>query len=470
MAAVPGASSNMQSPDAIAELARIWKRYEGDPDGAIHAITETAARALKTARASVWLLSEDSTEMTCVDLYETAAQRHTSGTVLGAADFPRYFAALLEEEIIAAEDAHVDPRTSEFSVTYLGPLGIGAMLDAPIRTGLRLVGVLCHEHIGAARVWGLGERKDGAFLASLASLTLELKHRAMREALLAATLESTGEGILASDDVRVLAYNQRFLDMWKLDAKSMRSLEGVRNYIASRTAMSGLVSAAGEAVVGTSGDSVDVLEHVDGRVFERSSRPQLMGTLAVGRVWSFRDITAQRRSEAALVASEAKMRDLAIRDALTGLFNRRHVLELLNDAIARSISGGERLSIGLVDLDHFKQVNDELGHLVGDSVLRDFAKQLTQRFRASDHLGRYGGEEFLVVLRGANTTAAARIFEEVRTGSRSRDFDTLPRYTFSAGIAELGVDGANATELLGRADERLYEAKRLGRDRTIPGV
>ena len=64
----------MQSPDAIAELARIWKRYEGDQDGAIRAITETAANALKTARASVWLLNEEQTELTCVDLFEAAEQ------------------------------------------------------------------------------------------------------------------------------------------------------------------------------------------------------------------------------------------------------------------------------------------------------------------------------------------------------------------------------------------------------------
>ena len=462
-------STQMQSPDAIAELARIWRRYEGDPDGAIRAITETAARAIRTARASVWLLSEEQTELTCVDLYEATGHKHSGGTVLHAREYPAYFAAMLEEETIAADDAHVDPRTSEFSRTYLAPLGIGAMLDAPIRTGLRLVGVLCHEHIGPARTWGLGERKDASFLASLASLTLELKHRAMREALLAATLESTGEGILASDDIRVLAFNQRFLDMWQLDAKAMRSFERVRAYIASRTAVSGLVSAANEALAGDRGETVDVLELDDGRVYERASRPQLMGQQVVGRVWSFRDITAQRRAEVALRASEARMRDLAIRDGLTGLFNRRHVLELLHEAIARASAADERLCLGLVDLDDFKKINDARGHLVGDAVLRDFATQLTQRFRSSDHVGRYGGEEFLVVLRGASGEAAHRVFEEVRAGFRDRDFGEVPTYTFSAGIAELGVDGRDAVELLARADARLYEAKRQGRDRTVSG-
>lgn len=460
-------STQMQSQDAIAELARIWRRYEGDPDGAIRAITETAARALHTARASVWLLAEDHSDLTCVDLYEVAENRHSSGIVLRAKDYPNYFAAMLEEETIAADDAHSDPRTAEFATNYSIPLGIGALLDAPIRTGLRLVGVLCHEHIGPARPWGLGERKDAAFLASLASLTLELKNRAMREALLAATLESTGEGILASDDTRVLAFNQRFLDMWQLDAKSMRSFEGVRNYIASKTSLSGMIGAANEAFVGMAGETIDVLELDDGRVFERSSRPQMMGAQAVGRVWSFRDITAQRRAETALRVSEAKMRDLAIRDGLTNLFNRRHVLELLADAVPRAIAADERLSIGMVDLDFFKRINDGLGHLVGDSVLRDFSKQLLARFRATDYCGRYGGEEFLVVMRGANIDAAYRVFEALRTGLHDREASELPRYTFSAGLAELGPDGVTPMDLIGKADARLYEAKRAGRDRTV---
>lgn len=285
--------------DAIAELAQEFRKYEGDPDGAIHAITETAARALKVERASVWLLDELATVLTCIDLYEAAEERHSSGTTLRASDFPAYFSAIVAEDAIAAEDAHADRRTSEFSATYLRPLGIGAMLDAPIRTGLRLVGVLCHEHIGPARRWTAAERRDAAILASLASLTLELKSRAMREALLAATLESTGEGILAADDTRVIAFNQRFVEMWKIDGPTLRSVEAVGQHIAQRSRTVASQEAHGERV--------DTLELDDGRVFERTTRPQVVGGRVIGRVWSFRDVTAQRRAEAAL--AEAAKRD-----------------------------------------------------------------------------------------------------------------------------------------------------------------
>lgn len=465
-------STSLQALDAIAELASVWRTYEGDPDGALRAITETAARALNVARASVWLLDKDGAKITCADLFETATGSHASGTVLRAADFPRYFAAMLEEETIAADDAHTDPSTAEFSVPYLTPLGIGALLDAPIRSSMRLVGVLCHEHVGPRRRWTGAEQKDAAFLASLASLALEIKHGALREALLAATLESTAEGIVAlsaDDDERVLAFNQRFVEMWKLDAAQLRSFESVRKHIASKTSLSGLIGAANEAFAG-SHDAVDTLELDDGRIFERSSRAQVMAGRVIGRVWSFRDVTAQRRAESALRASEAKMRDLANRDGLTGLFNRRYLLEECAAAVARATAAGEHLALAMIDLDFFKKINDQHGHLVGDAVLRDFAKQIGSRVRGSDLCGRYGGEEFVVLLRGASAQVAAAVIDKVREALRGREPTAeLPRYSFSCGLAQLGADGGDVPALLDAADKRLYEAKRAGRDRTVSG-
>jgi diguanylate cyclase (GGDEF)-like protein len=454
--------------DALSELARSWRRYEGDFERAVREITEVGVRALHVARSSVWLLDEARTELRCVDLFEVG-RGHAPAPVLRAAEFPAYFDALESEEPLAAHDAHADPRTRDFSATYLTPLGIGAMLDAPVRRGRRLVGVVCHEHVGGPRRWTLHEQKDAAFLASLASLALELSERARREALLAATLESTGEGILAADGERVVAFNRRFLELWRLDAAELTSLEHVRARMAAATEQRSLEPPNDNARrATTSTDSCELVELADGRVLEWVARPQVLGEQVVGEVWSFRDVTSQRRVEAELRESEARMRDLATRDGLTGLYNRRHALEQLAAALARSIIGGERLAVALVDIDHFKRVNDELGHLTGDAVLRDFSRVLVERVRATDLVGRYGGEEFVVVLRGASAAAGRAVLEQVRGALDLRVPDGgLPKYTFSAGVAELGTDGDDVTTLLAAADERLYGAKRNGRARVL---
>jgi diguanylate cyclase (GGDEF)-like protein len=149
------------------------------------------------------------------------------------------------------------------------------------------------------------------------------------------------------------------------------------------------------------------------------------------------------------------------------LFNRRHILEQLDESIQRAVTAGEHLTVALIDIDHFKKINDQQGHLVGDAVLRDFARQLEGRLRASDLVGRYGGEEFVVVLRGAAIEAARRVLDQVRLALSETSSAELPRYTFSAGIAALGADGGTPTDILAKADERLYEAKRAGRDRIV---
>jgi diguanylate cyclase (GGDEF)-like protein len=460
--------TNAASQDALGDLARLWRRYEGDPAAALAIISETGCKALGVARCSVWVLDDDRDTLACVDLFEAAENKHSSGIELPASAYPGYFAALESEEPIAADDAHTDPRTREFSTGYLTPLGIGALLDAPIRLGLKLVGVVCCEHIGPARPWTRGEQKDAAFLASLASLAMELGHRAKREALLAATLESTGEGIVAFDGDRVVAFNHRFLEMWRLDEPPTK-VAALRAHLDRQTqAMARYLSDAGEIMSGASDDAVDVVELTDGRVYERTSRPQILREQVVGRVWSYRDVTGQRRAESALRAGEARMRELAIRDGLTGLFNRRHAVEQLGDAITAARNTGETLAVALLDVDYFKKINDTHGHLVGDAVLRDISRILGDRLRGTDLVGRYGGEEFVVIMRRAAAGSARTVLDQVRhhLAERSQP-DGIPRYAFSAGVAEFPIDGEDVTAMLARADERLYEAKRAGRDRVV---
>ncbi len=147
----------------LTQLARRELADEAGFDGELHEFTELVAEGQETARVSVWLFDESGGAIICADLYEREHRRHTAGGRLARADFPVYFQALDLGETINAADALTDPRTREFADSYLHPHGIGALLDAPIRWRGRLVGVLCHEHIGGCREW----HADEAALANI---------------------------------------------------------------------------------------------------------------------------------------------------------------------------------------------------------------------------------------------------------------------------------------------------------------
>jgi len=173
---------------ALLKLAKSEAIISGDLQRAFQAITEVASSVLAVERASIWLFQEDRTAIRLADLYESTNGRHSTGSVLQANQFPSYFQALEQEEsTIAAHDAHYDPRTREFSSAYLTPLGIGAMLDAPIRHKGKVVGVLCHEYLGTPRTWTADESTIAVSFATMATLALEAMERgeaerAMRQA------------------------------------------------------------------------------------------------------------------------------------------------------------------------------------------------------------------------------------------------------------------------------------------------
>ncbi len=148
-----------------ADLLISQASWSGDLRKTAARVTEVATEALEVERASVWLYDSARTAISCVDLYERGPKRHGGGTVLAARDYPTYFKALETERVIDAEDAHTDSRTSCFSAGYLKAEGIRAMLDVPIWASMRMVGVVCHEHLGAPRKW-LHAEADFAFLMS----------------------------------------------------------------------------------------------------------------------------------------------------------------------------------------------------------------------------------------------------------------------------------------------------------------
>ena len=167
--------------EALVRLARSEKLAGGQWQEVLREVTEAAAWALETERTSVWLYGQPSV-LRCANLFERGPQRHSSGVELVAEDYPAYFEALREEHTIAAHDARTDARTREFTASYLAPLGITSMLDAPIRAGGTIAGVICHEHVGPVRRWEVDEQNFAASVADLLSLALETGERKKAEA------------------------------------------------------------------------------------------------------------------------------------------------------------------------------------------------------------------------------------------------------------------------------------------------
>jgi diguanylate cyclase (GGDEF)-like protein len=150
-------------------------------------------------------------------------------------------------------------------------------------------------------------------------------------------------------------------------------------------------------------------------------------------------------------------------DALTGLYNRRKFNELCTAEIGRSIRYGTPLALTMVDIDHFKRVNDEHGHLAGDRALVDIARVLGRKMRASDSLCRWGGEEFMILAPHLDLADAVRMADKLRAAVAAFDFGPVGRITCSFGVATLRP-GDRSIDLILRADTCLYRAKRTGRN------
>ena len=183
---------------------------------------------------------------------------------------------------------------------------------------------------------------------------------------------------------------------------------------------------------------------------------------------SLRD-SHSRLEETYIQLSEAmeRLAEIAVRDSLTGLYNRRHFIDRLEEAIALAERSGDSFHLALIDLDHFKKVNDSHGHQVGDNILQRFANIARQTLRRSDVLARYGGEEFIVLFPEGGAEDIAEVLERLRENFSTLIHDDLVaglRVTLSAGLANWRP-GDNADNLTLRADEALYTAKHKGRNR-----
>lgn len=187
-------------------------------------------------------------------------------------------------------------------------------------------------------------------------------------------------------------------------------------------------------------------------------------------------LVARISSQASIYAAQARLRDLLITDELTGVFSRRYLFEFLRQQLKQLIRGeGGCLSVLMLDLDHFKKINDTVGHVEGDRVLRQVGQLLRQLTRGSDVVARYGGEEFVVVLPETGPEGAAIVAQKLGAGISGHPWDGVA-VTISQGVAwyqnsqdsrsSVALDSdATIEALLERADRALYRSKRGGRNR-----
>ena len=279
---------------------------------------------------------------------------------------------------------------------------------------------------------------------------------------LRATLEATADGILVTDLAgRIRSFNRRFAQMWGMPESVLDGGDDVQVHDWMRRSVVDLdtyqrrLSAIQDAALLSSTEQIRL--HA-GQVLERVSRPLWQRGRPAGRVYSFRDLTRQ-------LAADQRIEELTTTDSLTGLPNRRHLAERVLDAAARSRRAGEGFALLLVDLDRFRQINDSLGHDIGDEVLRTVAQRIQGCLRTGDEIARIGGDQFAMLVPSADASAAETLARRVINavgqpcGSDSAPF-TL---TCSIGVALCPQHGRSIDELTRHADAAMREVKDAGR-------
>lgn len=293
-------------------------------------------------------------------------------------------------------------------------------------------------------------------------------------ALIRAVYETSPVGILVVDaQGTVVSHSPRFLEIWHIAPDAPHSgADGsaigepdaplLAEVVARVRNPGAFLARVHELYADPQLDDHCEIELRDGRTLERHSTV-LHGEDGsyLGRVWFFRDITIQKNHELALI-------QLSRHDPLTGVANRRYFFERAEEELLRSRRYQQPLSVVLMDVDHFKQVNDRYGHAAGDEVLRQLSHHSRELLREADLFARIGGEEFAVLMPSTSLHGARRLDERLRQVMADKELDIggqVLRVHVSAGATQLRSEDQSIEDCLRRADEALYRAKQTGRNR-----
>lgn len=425
---------------------------------------------LDISRASLWQWDRENNTLHCraQHAHDPALLNTHADTIDGAA-CPAYIRALATGEPIIAAEVEQEPIFGELLLNRLIPAGIRSRLDFPLLDET-WHGAIALEQADYPHRWSNGEV---AFISTLTDLYVSARTRILGQEALArsqAIANTTKDGIIVIDDKGIIeSFNQAAETIfgYKSDEVIGRNVSLLMPS-PHRELHDGYLAHylhTGEKKIIGIGRELEACRK-DGLIF-----PVLLNVSEFiigakrGFVGVLRDLAQEKNTEAELSA----MTHLATTDALTGIMNRRTIMNQFSSLLALATRYARPLCMGLIDIDHFKRINDEYGHQAGDVVLKKFACTVQKELRDTDYFGRYGGEEFMMLMPETTLDQAGLTLQRISSviAGLKTDIGVADiQMTVSAGVAQ-HRQSESQQDMFSRVDKALYRAKQSGRNRVV---
>ncbi|KAF1052803.1 MAG: Cyclic di-GMP phosphodiesterase PdeR [Stenotrophomonas maltophilia] len=424
-------------------------------------ITQAASEAYDVARAGIWRLTADH-HLEPVTVYRRDIDQYERPHGFNVAQYPHYLEAINSGRAIDAHNVLQDPRTRELAEHYLRPQGISAMLDATIRVGGEVVGVLCLEHIGEVRLWQSDEIAFAGELADQYAQVLmnhERRNASSALHLFQRAVEQSASAFLLIDRDGLIEYvNPSFTAITQYGSDEVRSRRLAE--VPALANLSELLFDARSTLVSQNSWQGEF------RCRRKNLEPY-WAQLSLSKVYAengelthyigiYEDVTQTK-------LAQQHIEKLAYRDNLTGLANRHYFIKVLEERLPAS--NGKNLGLLLVDIDNFKRINDSLGHQTGDKLLASLARRLRSSLGDNTTLARFASNEFAVLLEescdGRGEQSAAQLLEVL---DKPLFVDNqLINISGSIGLAFAPQHGEDPQTLMKNAGLALHKAKANGK-------